>query len=73
MLRQVAKKWGVDPDDLEEFLRGLFRFLVTEKLLLPVTLKGSKGKPLPQVSGVYQVDADKLRLQANRGIWRCCS
>ncbi|MBW0181487.1 MAG: DEAD/DEAH box helicase [Vulcanococcus sp.] len=73
VLKQVAKKWGVDTDDLEDFLRGLFRFLVTEKLLLPVTLKGSKGKPLPQVSGVYQVDADKLRLQANRGIWRCCS
>lgn len=73
VLKQVAKKWGLDTDDLEAFLESLFRFLVTNKLLLPVTLKGSKGKALPQVSGVYQVDADRLRLQANHGIWRCCS
>lgn len=72
-LKQVAKKWGVDNDHIEGFLGRLFQFLVDRKLLRPVTLKGSKGKPLPGVSNVYQVDADRLRMQANHGVWRCAS
>ena len=34
-------------------------------------LKGSRGRPLPNVSGVYQVSADRLRLTPNRGGSRC--
>ena len=33
-----------------------------------VKLKGAKGRPLPGVTGLFQVDADRLRLQQNR--WR---
>jgi hypothetical protein len=73
VLRQVAKKWGVSKDDTESFLSGMFKFLVEQKLLCPVTLKSSKDKPLPKVSSVYQVDADRLRLQVNHGVWRCSS
>lgn len=73
VLKQVAKKWGVGSDDLEDFLERLFAFLVDRKLLRPVTLKGSRGNALPSVSGAYQVDADRLRLQANYGVWRCGS
>jgi ATP-dependent helicase YprA (DUF1998 family)/SOS-response transcriptional repressor LexA len=72
-VRQIAKKWGVPADNTEEFLKGLFDFLVDKKLLKPVRLKGSKGNPLPNVSGVYQVDADRLRLRSNHGVWRCKS
>lgn len=72
-MRQMARKWGVTADGLEAFLTGLFDLLVREKFLVPVQLKGSKGRPLPGVSGVYQVDADRLRLQTNRGVWRCQS
>jgi hypothetical protein len=46
---------------------------VDRKLLRPVTLKGSRGNPLPGVTGVYQVDADRLRLQSNHGVWRCAN
>jgi hypothetical protein len=70
-IQQIAKKWGVAADDIESFLEGLFKFLLDQKLLTPVRLKGSKGNPLPNVSGVYQVDADRLRLQQNHGVWRC--
>lgn len=73
VLRQVAKKWGVQNDHVEPFLERLFDFLVERKLLRPVSLKGARGNPLPNVSGVYQVDADRLRLQANHGVWRCRS
>lgn len=70
-IKQIAKKWGVESEDTESFTEGLFKFLVAEKLLVPVRLKGSKGNPLPDVSGLYQVDADRLRLRPNHGIWRC--
>jgi hypothetical protein len=73
VLRQVAKKWGVLPNKIETFLESLFQFLVDRELLRPVRLKGSKGNPLPNVSGVYQVDADKLRVQHNHEVWRCRS
>lgn len=72
-IRQIAKKWGVEPDDAEEFLTELFAFLVELKLLRPVILKGSRGNPLPNVSGVYQLDADILRLRENHGVWQCRS
>ncbi len=73
VLKQVAKKWGVVDDDIEDFLERMFQFLVDRKLLHPVTLKGSKGNALPHVNDVYQVNADLLRLQSNYGVWRCAT
>jgi hypothetical protein len=70
-MRQIARKWGIDPDDTEDFLESLFRLLVDQHLFIPVRLKGSRGNPLPNVSEVYQVNADLLRLQQNHGVWRC--
>jgi hypothetical protein len=70
-MRQIAKKWGVAADDVEPFLESLFGFLRDLGFLRPVQLKGSKGRPLPIVTGVYQVDADKLRLCSNHGVRRC--
>jgi len=72
-VRQIAKKWGVPSDDVEHFLEELFALLTKKELLKPVRLKGSKGNPLPNVSGVFQVDADCLRLRENHGVWRCKS
>lgn len=72
-IRQIARKWRVPSDDAESFVEGLFKCLVDLGLLLPVKLKGAKGRPLPGVSGLYQVDADRLRLQRNHGGWRCRS
>jgi ATP-dependent helicase YprA (DUF1998 family)/SOS-response transcriptional repressor LexA/ribosomal protein L40E len=71
--RQMARKWGVHSEHIDDFLTGLFELLVRERFLLPVQLKGARGNPLPGVSGVYQIDADRLRIQANRGVWRCQS
>jgi len=72
-IRQIARKWGVDAEQMEEFLHGLFALLVEHRLLVPVRLKGSKGRPLPNVSELYQVDADRLRLQGSHGVWQCRS
>jgi ATP-dependent helicase YprA (DUF1998 family) len=70
-IRQIGRKWGVPANETETFVEGLFDFLVGQKLLVPVKLKGAKGRPLPGVTGLFQVDADRLRLQQNHGVWRC--
>lgn len=73
VFRQIARKWGVPPEEAEPFLESLFGLLVRQELLVPVRLRGSKGKVLPRVSEVYQVNADKLLLHAGHGVWRCRS
>ena len=70
-MRQIVKKWGVAANGAGPFLEGLFDFLVDLRLLVPVRLKGSKGRALPNVHSVYQVNADKLKLNPNRGTRRC--
>jgi hypothetical protein len=72
-VRQIARKWGVGPEDQEEILGSLFEMLVERGLLVPIQLKGSKGNALPGVSGLYQVNADLLRLYSNHGVRRCRS
>ena len=70
--RQAAKAWGVADDDQEAFLRDIWRLLAEElRLLAPVTLKGARGKALPQTSGAHQIDADKLILTPHRGMFQC--
>ena len=70
-MRQLALKWGVPAEAVEPFLSDLFDFLVERELLVPVRLKGWHGRPLPQVQGVYQVSADRLRLVRHEGVYRC--
>ncbi len=69
--RQIARKWGVETEDIPGVLESLFKMLCETEFLKPVVLTGEKGRALPNVSGVYQVDADVLRLHANHGVWRC--
>jgi len=72
IVRQAARAWGVDRDHVEEFVRELWLFLTQDVgLLVPVTLRGTRGNALPRCSGVSQIDADRLRLVEHRGLWRC--
>ena len=73
LVRQIATKWGVPDNDAPEFLQQLWDYLRSEPvgLLVPVTLRSSKGKPLANCSGVYQIDASRLRLSENHGHYRC--
>ena len=72
-MRQIAGKWGVPAESAEDFLTGLFDCLAELELLVPVRLMGSRGRPLPKVSGVYQVSGKALRLHPNKGLRRCGS
>ena len=73
LVRQIVKKWGVADDDVAAFLEGLWEYLTSSAvgLLTPVTLKGSKGRALPNCTGVYQIDSSKLQLSENHGYFRC--
>lgn len=73
LIRQIAAKWGVADDDIPGFLEALWNYLRSDLvgLLIPVTLKGSKDKALPNCSGVYQIDGTKLLLSENHGYYRC--
>ena len=70
-IRQIAATWGVAAGAVEPVLESLFALLVERGLLVSVRLKGARGRPLPNVHGVYQVNADRLRLTPNRGVRRC--
>lgn len=70
-MRQIAKKWGEPAHSVEPFLEDLYGFLVQRKLLKPVRLMGARGKPLPNLQDVYQVNGDTLRLHPNTGVARC--
>ena len=72
-MRQMAVKWGAEPGQAEELLRGLFEMLVERGFLQSVQLLGARGKPLPNASGVFQVDADRIELLPHRGVYRCRS
>jgi hypothetical protein len=69
---QAALRWGVHPNDVPQFLQELWRILTDElHLIVPATLTGFRDRPLPGTTGVRQIDADRLRLRASSGIWRC--
>ena len=70
-MRQIARKWGEPFDSVTAFLEDFFACLVEQNLLKPVRLLGSRGKALPNLEGVYQVNGDALRLHPNTGVARC--
>jgi ATP-dependent helicase YprA (DUF1998 family) len=73
LVQQIARKWGISNDEVPEFIEALWQYLTSPSLalLVPVTLKGSKDSPLPDCSGVYQIDSAKLLLSENHGYYRC--
>jgi len=72
-ISQIVRGWGVESADVDEFLEPLFKDLVDRGSLHSVTLKGARRNALPGVTGVYQVDADSIRLRPSHGVWQCKS
>ena len=73
LVSSIAKKWGVASEDTEAFLTDLWNHLVHPEIgiLVPVVLKGSKGNPLANCSGTYQIDSTKISISANTGYYQC--
>ena len=71
-MRQIVRKWGEPNDSVEPFLEGLFHLLVQLGLIKAVRLLGARGRALPKLENVHQVDCDALRLDPNKGVF-CCA
>ena len=73
LIRQVITKWGVSANDVQDFMEQLWAWLTSPEvgLIVPVTLKSSKGNSLPNCSGTYQIDVGQLLLSRNHGFYRC--
>ncbi|MCB1221951.1 MAG: DEAD/DEAH box helicase [Planctomycetales bacterium] len=73
LMKQIVHAWGVEAAETDEFLKELWEYLTDERigLLVPVQLKSAKGKPLPNCTGVYQINSEKLRMVPNTGFQRC--
>ena len=73
LIREVARKWNVPEVDIPEFVQSLWQYLTSEDvgILVPVTLRSNKNRPLPGYSDVFQINATKLLLSENHGYYRC--
>lgn len=71
LVPQIVKRWGIPEADVSEVAQAMWDALVSLRILAPSTLKGSRGNSLPNCSGAYQIDADRLMLHAHSGLWRC--
>jgi hypothetical protein len=72
LAKQLARRFRVPTDHVDEFFDELWHLLSDDlDLLAHVTLTGSRNRALPRCAGVRQVDADKLRLVAHQGVFRC--
>ncbi len=70
--RHAVKRWGVPRDNVNAFIEALWQFLTQDLgLLAAVTLKDPRGRSLRGSAGARQIDADKLVLRENRGLFRC--
>jgi len=70
--QQAALAWGVQPDEVEAFLRDVWHLCTKElEFLVGVQLKGARDKNLPGCHGSVQVHADQLMLVPGEGMYRC--
>jgi hypothetical protein len=70
--KQAAVAWGVHPDEVKPFLEDMWQLVRTKlHLLAPVQLKGARGGLLPGCVGAHQVDANRLTLRPDKGMYRC--
>ena len=69
---EMVQKWGLPEADVEEFWRELWEVLTEDvELLEEVTLTWPSGDAIRGCQGVYQIDADELRIERHKGLWRC--
>lgn len=66
----AVSSWGVEAQEVEDFLDELWAALEEAKLLVGTRFEGW-GKPLKGCSGVHQIDAKRLSLHPHTGRYRC--
>ncbi|MFC1743114.1 DEAD/DEAH box helicase [Candidatus Riflebacteria bacterium] len=72
LVKEGLKKWGIPSDRQEALAEEIWNWLVDElKVFIPVTFKNSRGSNLPNCTGVYQIDSEKITLLSHGQIFRC--
>jgi hypothetical protein len=65
-------KWGLRPSEYNAFLEELWQQLTEVwKVLVPVTLVGRRGNPLPGCAGLFQVGSQATGLVVQSERYRC--
>ncbi len=71
LLKDFSKKFGIEKDQMKDFLKDVWNFLIKIKIIIPITLKSSKNKALGGASGLYHIDDQKLGLIIQEELYRC--
>jgi Helicase conserved C-terminal domain len=68
----AARRWGLTSADIPDFYEQLWQLLTAELgLFVADTLRNGRGNRIPDTDGAVQVNADRLRLRAHTGVYRC--
>lgn len=68
----AARRWGLTPADIPDFYDRLWQLLTGElRFFVPDTLRNGRGNRIPDTDGAMQISADRLRLHAHNGVYRC--
>ena len=68
---QIFQKWNVPAEHLEEFMQSVWNALCELDILTSVTLLSQKDQPLPNSSGVSQINLKRIYLEKNIVYWKC--
>jgi len=72
LAQRFVAKWGLRSSEYNGFLEELWQQLTEAwKVLVPVTLVGQKGNPLPGCAGLFQVGTQATGLVVQFGRYRC--
>lgn len=67
-----VRKWGINPDQLREFLSDLWELLTRGlQVLSPVSLRNNRGDELGRATGLYQVDSKKIGIITQNDRYVC--
>lgn len=66
-----VRKWGLDPEQTNEFLEKLWEWLRDNQLVIQVQLRSNIGRSLNGCSGVYQVNSAMLGYETQMKQYQC--
>lgn len=69
LLKDFSKKFGIEKDQMKDFLEDIWNFLRKLEILHSVKIKSSKNNDL--CSGVYHIDDQKLGLIIQEELYKC--
>jgi ATP-dependent helicase YprA (DUF1998 family)/phage repressor protein C with HTH and peptisase S24 domain len=69
----AIRAWGLKDDDVELFVRELWKLLLDLKLLAPSNLLTPPPNQtvIKGTTGAYQLDVERMKLVENHGVYRC--